>query len=165
MSEHPGFTPLGEFERRKRRLPHWESPDEAYFITFRLRDRSVVDLTSPPIAAIIIEALRFFHDRRYTLWDHTIMPDHVHLIIKPLVKRGLTMRLGHILQGLKGWTARQINSHLGRRGPLWQDERHDHIVRNQKDYVEKAAYILDNPRRAGLVKDSTEWPWWSVGVE
>ena len=62
-------------------------------------------------------------------------------------------------QSLAHW----INEVCGRRGPLWQDETYDHIIRNQADYQETAAYILDNAPRKGLVKQATDWPWWGKG--
>ncbi|PYK67542.1 MAG: hypothetical protein DME45_10010 [Verrucomicrobia bacterium] len=33
-----GFDPYGEVNVARRRLPHWQQPGAAYFITFRLAD-------------------------------------------------------------------------------------------------------------------------------
>jgi REP element-mobilizing transposase RayT len=91
------------------------------------------------------------------------MPDHLHCIIRPPRLNGSTVHLSRIYHSFKSWTAQKINNAEGRSGPLWQDESYDHIIRNREDYEEKAAYILDNPRRRGLVVDGAQWPWWGKG--
>jgi len=154
---------LEGFERRRRRLPHWEGPGETYFLTFRLMCPDFVDLTQERIGRLVVEAIMFFADVRYELYDYTIMPDHVHLILKPIVHDGKAERLANVTHSLKSWLASRINRIVGRSGQLWQHESYDHIVRDEADYQEKAAYIFDNPKRAGLVNDPAEWPWWGVG--
>lgn len=74
------------------------------------------------------------------------MPNHVHLIVKP--NRGVT--LARITQSWKGWSAREINRLLGRRGTLWQEESYDHIVRDHEQWVKLAQYIRANPEKARL---------------
>ncbi len=154
---------VSEFERRARHLPHWEEPGATYYVTFALRRPPPVDLTRPDIGRLIVGALRHFDGRRYVLYDYTVMPDHIHFILRPLGPPGESERLSRITQSLKGWLAYRINRLCARSGPLWQDESYDHILRNDADYQEKAGYILDNPSRRGLIADPTEWPWWGKG--
>jgi hypothetical protein len=154
---------LGEFERHQRDLPHWEGPGEAYAIRFSVWRRVAVDLTRPDIAPLIIDALRFHDGNRYLLYDYTVMPRHVHAILKPIVRDGKAERLGELVGDLKSWTARAINRILGRRGLFWRDERYDRIIRNQAEYHEWAKYILGNAKEAGLVDDPLDWPWWGKG--
>lgn len=43
----------------------------------------------------------------------------------------------------------------------WQDGFWDHRLRTDESLEEKAAYILQNPVRAGLVECIEAWPhWW-----
>jgi len=154
---------ISAFERRLRHLPHWEEPGATYFITFALRRPATVDLTQPDIGQLIVEALRHFDGERYLLYDYTVMPDHVHFILRPLGPPGKSERLSRITQSLKGWLAYRINRLCGGSGPLWQDESYDHIIRNEADHQETAGYILDNPSRRGLISDPIEWPWWGKG--
>lgn len=149
--------------KRRRDLPHWEAPDATYFVTFKQRRPPAADLTEPALGQIVVNALRFLDGRKYILFDYTVMPDHVHLILRPLPAAGSPQALWRITGSLKSWLARRINEIAGRRGPLWQDESYDHILRDQGDYLEKAAYIYDNPRRKGLVDDPAKWPWWGIG--
>ncbi len=150
-------------ERRKRHLPHWEAPGEAYFITFCLARPPAVDLTEARFASLVVAALCHFDGSRYILYDYVVMPDHVHCILQPTVADGRTEPLSRIMQSLKGWLARQINAAAGRSGKLWQTETYDHLLRNVADYEEKSAYILDNPFRSGLVQQGAEWAWCGRG--
>ncbi len=154
---------VANLQQRERRLPHWEAPGETYFVTFCLRRPPAVDLSEPQYAWLVCAALSHFDGTRYVLFDFVVMPDHVHAIMKPVVRDGRCEALSAIMQSLKGWLARQINLRAARKGPLWQDEAYDHIIRDTSDYERKASYILDNPRRQGLVECATDWPWWGTG--
>ncbi len=154
---------MGTFERRQRHLPHWEGPGETYFLTFCLRRPPAVDLSEDRFALLVVSALRYWDGNAYALFDYVVMPDHVHVILKPLVRDGDRVRLSSITQSIKGYLARRINQMAGRKGVLWQEETYDHVIRNAGDYLDRATYILDNPRRRGLVDDGTAWPWWGRG--
>ena len=88
------------------------------------------------------------------------MPNHVHLVFMPLEKaEGVFYSLAEILQSLKRYTARQSNLILGRLGAFWQDESYDHIVRDEAELERIVRYVLNNPVKAGLVDDWTQWKW------
>jgi len=154
---------VAQFEKRARHLPHWEGPGETYFVTFCLRRPPTVDLTDPEIAPLVVGALRHFDGRRYVLYDYTVMPDHVHLIMRPVVCNGRAERLHQITHSLKSWLAHAINKRLGRSGRVWQEEACDHVIRNDRDYEEKSTYIRNNPGERGLLGVLAEWPWWGTG--
>jgi REP element-mobilizing transposase RayT len=154
---------ISQFERRRRHLPHWEEPGATYFLTLCVKRGVEIDLTWPALARLVIDALRHFDDDHYWLYDYTIMPDHVHVILKPIVREARTKHLWRILQSLKAWTARRINEQLARFGPVWQDETYDHIIRDRHDYENAAGYIYQNPCTDGLVADPADWPWWGKG--
>jgi len=148
----------------RRHLPHWELPGAVYFVTFTLRDRSTCDLTATDIAPIILDALSFYANRQYLLYDHTVMPEHVHVILAPIVDGGKCEKLGDILGDLKRYTARKINDLLGRRGALWRDESYDRVIRDKDDYEEKSRYIFENAVNAGFVDRGEDWKWWRPGI-
>ena len=87
-----------------------------------------------------------------------VMPDHAHALLRP--KDGV--ELSRITKGIKGVSARIVNEARGQRGPLWQDESWDRIVRDQEELDEKLQYMLDNPVRAGLASDGWEYDAWYV---
>jgi REP element-mobilizing transposase RayT len=154
---------ISSFEVTHGKLPHWEGVGAAYFVCFALRKPAVVDLTSPEIGPVVVEALRHQDGARYLLFDYVVMPDHLHMILRPATADGTSERVTTILHDLKHWLAHALNRQVGRRGPLWQVESYDHLLRNYDDYLEKARYIYENPHRAGLVDDPARWPWWGQG--
>lgn len=115
----------------------------------------------PRLADIVERAIRFFSGNRYALDAHVTMPNHVHLLIQPLSN----WTLGRILQGLKGFTAREINRALGRVGRFWQNESFDHLIRNEEDWLDKRDYIHNNPVKAGLVENPGEYPFSTLAIE
>ena len=87
------------------------------------------------------------------------MPDHVHLILTPLVDRHHIVSLVEILKAIKGTSAHKINRQLGVHGPIWQEESFDRIVRSSESLDAKVAYILENPVRKRLVDHWREYRW------
>ena len=142
----------------QRRLPHWELEGSSYFVTFRAREMLENPLRDPVLAGTVEEALWFYHEERYVLYAYVIMANHVHLLMKPL----LGWSLAGILQAINGFTARSINKALGRKGSFWQDENFDHLIRNERDWVDKFQYIHNNPVSAGLVDRPQDYPFSSL---
>ena len=85
-----------------------------------------------------------------------VMPDHVHIVLKP--HEGKT--LPTMVKGLKGSSARALNSRRGTCGVVWQSQYWDRIVRSESDLLEKMTYMLNNPMKAGLIADPWEYPGW-----
>ena len=62
-----------------------------------------------------------------------------------------------VLRLLKGSTARKCNLELGRSGEFWTHESYDHFIRDEREFANVIAYILNNPVKAGLVAEWTDW--------
>lgn len=80
------------------------------------------------------------------------MPDHVHLLVINL--KGSLIEFMRIL---KGRTARGLRGSTA--GSLWQRSFHDHLLRRNEDINGTLLYLLENPVRAGLVEEWTQYPW------
>ena len=102
-------------------------------------------LAREEVADIVESSLRHFDAARYELGAWAIMPNHVHVIVKPLPGHSL----GTILHSWKSFSANQINKVIDGAGALWQHESYDHIVRNEKSLRRIENYILRNPEQAG----------------
>ncbi|MGA2725842.1 MAG: transposase [Bryobacteraceae bacterium] len=116
-------------------------------------------LSDTRVARQIVEAIRTGESRKefYELQAWVVMPNHVHMLILPHVA------LSQITHWIKGRTAREANLLLGRTGePFWQDESHDHWVRNEREFHRIVAYIEENPVSAGLAARPEDWPWSSA---
>jgi type I restriction enzyme R subunit len=96
-------------------------------------------------ARIVADALRHFEGERYEIASFVVMPNHVHVLFRPLGKHTLP----EILKSWKGFTAREINKRMGRTGALWQDEYWDRLIRNERHFFKVAEYIRENPVKAG----------------
>jgi hypothetical protein len=46
------------------------------------------------------------------------------------------------------------------KGPLWQDESYDRIIRDENDFHEKLQYMFNNPIKAGLTEDTENYHGW-----
>jgi len=85
-------------------------------------------------------------ETRYEMGDFVIMPNHVHLLVRPLGE----WKLGTLIHSWKSFTSHQINDALNRTGVFWMDERFDHLVRNSASLEKFERYILENPKKARL---------------
>ena len=110
-------------------------------------------LSNPEISQIIEDTLRIHEDKKYILISYCIMPNHVHLLIKPINNHTLS----EILHSLKSYTAKMANKRLNREGEFWQTEYYDHIIRNEKEYYNTINYIMQNPIRANLENKQKCW--------
>jgi REP element-mobilizing transposase RayT len=126
----------------RRRLPHWRLEGSVYFITWRLHPCQFE--LNPKERNIISEAIKYFDDDRYDLIAYVVMHDHVHVLVKPDEKYGLTQ----LVHSWKSFTANRLQRHGNRRNRIWQDEYFDRIVRDEAELVEKAQYIINNPIEA-----------------
>ncbi len=89
-----------------------------------------------------------------------VMPDHLHLIFTPLLDGDRSpYGLSEIMSGIKGASAHKVNKLLSRRGPVWEEEFFDHVLRKSEKLDEKVKYIAENPVRAGLVSHPQEYRW------
>ncbi len=86
------------------------------------------------------------------------MPDHVHLVLRPLIINNATVPIFVITRRVKGSSAHFINKESNRRGKVWQDESFDHVVR-LGDLYAKISYVLNNPVRKMFVQGWQEYPW------
>ena len=103
-------------------------------------------LKDPANAKIMADALRHFEGKRYQLARYVVMPNHVHVLFRPL--GGHTMP--EIVKLWKGFTALKINKRTGKSGPLWQDEYWDRLIRNERHFFKVVEYIRENPSKAKL---------------
>lgn len=122
-------------------------------------------LQADNIAQIVEKEMQALNGDRYRLMAYCIMPNHVHLLIESLFSEQANQRgrsakypVTDTLRLLKGRTARNCNLELGRNGGFWQHESYDHVVRSEQELERIILYILNNPVKAGLVK---EWKIWS----
>jgi len=141
-----------DFKFTRRRLPHIQITGSVYFITFR-KEKGVL---SKRVRRIVLSHIKAGDPEFYNLWAVTVMPDHVHVILKP--QEGIT--LSRVMKGIKGASARKINKAFGTVGSIWRDESFDRVIRTEEDLLEKMNYMYMNPVKRGLIGDPEEWEGW-----
>ena len=146
-------------KRKPTRLKDFDyNSNGAYFITICTKDKQKilcdivgeglcalpsVELT--PIGEIVKQSIEYINNNYdFVLVDkYTIMPNHVHLIIS-------------IQSGGHGDPPLQVYDIVGRfksftdskyYGKLWQRSFHDHIIRDENDYLKIWNYIDLNPQK------------------
>jgi REP element-mobilizing transposase RayT len=172
-------------------LPHRDEPGLVQFVTFRMADAFPAELRSEweallkieddrkrrieleayldqgrgechlrraDIAAMVEGSLLFRHDVQYELRAWVIMPNHVHLLF--LVQ---DVPMSQLVDAWKGYTAKEANKILGRKGQFWQEGYWDTYMRDSAHELRSRRYIEKNPVKAFLVKDPKDWPWSSAG--
>lgn len=110
------------------------------------------------IGALVENALTHFDGTRYLLHAWVVMPNHVHALFTPSADYGLAGIVG----GWKSYTAKRANDILGREGQFWQPEYYDRYIRDADHYDTAVRYIENNPVKAGLCRDSGDWPFGSA---
>jgi REP element-mobilizing transposase RayT len=140
------------FPSRPPRLASIFVSSPLYFVTLCVLDRR------PILAGVEVQtALDRFAAKNVgngvAIGRYVVMPDHLHLFLR----LAPDLRLGETVRLLK----RAVSSVLSAKGipaPHWQEGFFDHVLRNDESYADKWAYVRENPVRAGLVKDSADWP-------
>jgi REP element-mobilizing transposase RayT len=126
-----------------------------YFVTICIKDRhellgQIVGATVPGRPFVELSELGSHVDSAITYYStnnlvgidkYVIMPNHIHMIIvipKETGDRGRSP-LPHIVRNLKSYVTKKAGF------SPWQKSFHDHIIRNEADYMRIWQYIDDNP--------------------
>lgn len=107
----------------------------------------------------MIETLLRGNEKLFHLYCLIVMPDHVHVLLTPIVDDTGTVSIPRIMQTIKGASSHKINKLLNRKGSVWQEESFDYALRREERARQKLQYMLDNPVRAGLVRHWSEYRW------
>lgn len=97
----------------------------------------------------------------FHLFCYCVMPDHIHLIIQPNLKR---YNISQIMKHIKGSFARTYNNLIYKNGPIWQNRFYDTILTNEEDLIVRINYILQNPVRANIIEEASNYPYSSAKV-
>jgi putative transposase len=123
----------------------------AYHLTFVTRDR-LPAFQADKVVQPCLDALKMACERHgFDALAFCFMPDHLHLL--------LAGRDGSSLQDFVRYFKQTSGYRFKRKhgASLWQISYYDHVVRRDEDVGQIAAYIWDNPVRAGLVESGLEY--------
>jgi len=158
-------------------LPHLDLIGHYQFITFRTHDSTdnflkKLALQNKPNQKIQLEVDKYLDNSQngaylngevlitltdflksknksiYELIAFSIMPNHVHMLIKPFKS------LSSVMQIIKGSSAKALNEIMRRKGKFWASEYYDKVIRNQNHFEIVYRYIKNNPLVLGEAEAS-----------
>jgi REP element-mobilizing transposase RayT len=154
------LMPSSDAHQRNLRKGRFSQCGYWYLITTGTKGRLPM-LSDPAASRIVMDCLKWLEKQgRMDLTAGVIMPDHIHF-----VARLLSTTLPSLMHSLKSFTSNKINEELGREGPLWEPQYHDHAIRTDDELKERVIYCLHNPVRKGLVNHFKDYPHWYCAYE
>ena len=105
-------------------------------------------LADEDCASCVVDAMHHFEGDRYECGCLVVMPNHVHVLVRPLLPQAHPLE--SILQSWKRHTSYEINRQTGRDGTLWQEESFDRIIRDEEHLYRAIQYIGRNATNARL---------------
>jgi putative transposase len=164
-------------DRHRKQVKHYDVPGHAHFLTFSCYDRLPL-LGKDRTRRWFIEALEEARRRlSFDVWAWVIMPEHVHLLLRP---READYRMSAILAALKKPVGARAIHYVQHHAPdflprltvvhrnrtyhrFWQaGPGQDHNLWEPRAIHQVVAYIHANPVRRGLVQYPEEWYWSSA---
>lgn len=104
---------------------------------------------------ILADAFHFRDGEHYQTYCFSIMPNHVHWVVRHTSN---TWHMGQLLSNLKRFVARQCNIQLELTGqPFWEEESWDRVIRTQIELEESIRYCLRNPTASRLTSNWEDW--------
>lgn len=153
---------MDKLPKRKRiRLENYDYTQNGYyFVTICTYNREKIlsvindnEITLYPIGEIIEQELKLLESKyNIEISPYVIMPDHIHAIIRiEREEQSPSPTLINIICALKSITTRKANNYYSVKGrKIWQRSYYEHIIRNERDYIETFEYIKYNALKNSL---------------
>jgi len=90
--------------------------------------------------------------------SYCLMPTHVHLVLKQVVKNGISKYMARVLNSY----SKYFNTKYHRKGPLWEGRFKNVLVKNDEQLLHLTRYQHLNPTSAGIIKDPFRWAYSSL---
>ena len=119
-----------------------------YYLTLNCFNRQAHFSDGGVVAACLEQLTRLKEKFNAQIWAYCFMPDHLHILIETENSQAFTK----LFKQMTGYYFKQQTGKT-----LWQKSFYDHILRRDEDLVGATAYLLNNPVRAGLVKNYLDY--------
>lgn len=149
------------------------TPGDAHELTFSCFNQQPF-FDNPDYCLKLIESINRARKIHYfDLWAYVIMPEHVHLLIRP---RSIEYSISDILTSIKLSVSKSVINKLKKFNPgelqlMRTTERnrpyrfwmaggaYDRNMNTRKALLNSVNYIHNNPVRRGMVENPEEWKW------
>jgi putative transposase len=130
------------------------SESGVYHIMLRGINRQAIFEDDEDIQRLLETIVRFKEISKYELYAYCIMSNHVHLLIKETEES-----VSNTIKRISGSYVFWYNKKYERCGHLFQDRFKSEAVDNDEYFLTVLRYIHQNPIKAGLVKDNSDYKW------
>ena len=130
-----------------------------YSLTFCTLDRVPLFTTRDVVDPVKSQILRAASERAFDVIAYCFMPDHVHIVVAGVSEHSDLKAFLKLAKQLSGYGYKK---QTGRR--LWQPYPYEHVLRDDESLARTIRYVLENPVRAGMVRDPRDYPFLGSGV-
>lgn len=88
------------------------------------------------------------------LLGYVLMSNHIHALFY-----GDIAKCASVFQSIGSTYVRWFNRKYGRSGTLWNSRFYSKPVQDEQQFLQTAAYIFNNPVKAGIVKRAEDYRW------
>ena len=88
----------------------------------------------------------FCQEYKFTLYGYCIMPDHLHLLVKP----NGSLNISRVMCAIKSTTATDLYKAGLLQDKLWHPRFMSRIINSRQEFDNKIRYIKNNPAAQGL---------------
>jgi len=105
---------------------------------------------------LVCDDLRYYLDQsKAPLHGYVLMPDHVHLVISLLDGQDVS----ELVKIIKPRTTKIWNRRHDPNGKIWQKGFYDHVIQDERDFMEHLEYMHKNPIKHGLAESPEKYRW------
>ena len=147
---------------------HKENKEFVYFLTFTVKNWYYL-FDKNNRFNILADTLRFFQKYKgLKIYAYVFMLNHIHLIIQ-------SNDAIEFVRDFKKWTSKELKNNLLKYEPeilklfisngkynFWQNTNKPEIIENEKFFIQKLNYVLNNPVKKGYVEKAEYWKWSSA---
>jgi putative transposase len=126
----------------------------AYSLTVCTEERHRAFEDSTHAKRVCTQFLQSGADYRFEIIVHCVMPDHAHALVAGQCHDSDFVRFVSMLKQRSSYRYRQTTSRR-----LWQEGFFDHVLRDDESLLGVSAYIVNNPIRARLCANVSEYPY------
>ncbi|MBZ5558229.1 MAG: transposase [Acidobacteriia bacterium] len=125
----------------------------AYFLTICAVNRSRPFVEPGCASAVCEQFLRTASAYRFAVDAYCLMPDHFHALVEGLADNSDFRRFVAMFKQRTSFEHRRATGLI-----LWQEGYFERVLRTEEPRLAVAAYIVNNPIRAGLCKSIEQYP-------
>jgi putative transposase len=136
------------------RRPRSLLPDGFFHVTSRGVARGLIFRDSYDYVALRAQLREVIRKFGWNVYAYCLMPNHYHLVLESDREH-----LSAGMHRLNGLYAQRFNRRHHRVGHLFQNRFAAYAIESDEHLFKAILYVAENPVRAGLCEQATDWPW------